>query len=314
MVDRYEGCVVGLAVGDALGFPTEFMSLDEIRSQFGHDGISDFVSYHRFPLGTFTDDTQMSCALAEALLETHGADLETVMEAVARRFVAWSIAPDNNRAPGMSCLSGCRALASGVPWRTSGVPDSKGCGSAMRSAPIGLLHHADWAAIADVGQATSLPTHGHACALAGSVATAAAVSLALDHVEPMAIVEQVIALCEPISGEFARHLSRIPDALTLDSDQALALLGEGWVAEEAVAAALYCFVASPDDYRRTVLRAANTNGDSDSLACIAGAVSGAYNGLDAIPAAWRETVEKSDYLHDLARRLHAAATAGARRD
>ncbi|MBI5832217.1 MAG: ADP-ribosylglycohydrolase family protein [Armatimonadetes bacterium] len=309
MVDRYVGCILGLAVGDALGFPTEFMSLDDIRSRYGHDGISDFVSYHRFPLGTFTDDTQMSCALAEALLETRGADLDTVMAAVARRFVSWSIAPDNNRAPGMSCLSGCRALAAGVPWRTSGVPDSKGCGSAMRSAPIGLLHHGDLAAIDALGQATSLPTHGHACALAGSVATAVAVSLALDGVEPMALLDGVLAATEPISTEFARHLGRVHQALDLDGDQALALLGDGWVAEEAVAAALYCFLASPRDYRQTVLRAANSNGDSDSLACIAGAVSGAYNGLDAIPAAWRETVEKSDYLIDLGQRLWAASGA-----
>jgi len=307
MVERYVGCILGLAVGDALGFPTEFVSLAEIRDRHGRDGITDFVSYHRFPLGTFTDDTQMSCALAEALLESRGADLETVMAAVTRRFVAWSVAPDNNRAPGMSCLSGCRALAAGVPWRTSGVPDSKGCGSAMRSAPIGLLHHGDLGAIVELGQATSLPTHGHPCALAGSVATAAAVSLALADTEPMALFEGVMATVEPISAEFARHLARVPDALTLESDQALALLGEGWVAEEAVAAALYCFLASPRDYRRTVLRAANSNGDSDSLACIAGAVSGAYNGLEAIPEHWRQGVEKSDYLHDLGRRLFDAA-------
>ena len=73
--------------------------------------------------------------------------------------------------------------------------------------------------------------------------------------------------------------------------------------EEAVALALYCFLRSPDIYEKVVIRSANTNGDSDSIACIAGSISGAYLGIKAVPAAWVRKIEKSSYLEDLAQRL-----------
>ncbi len=84
-----------------------------------------------------------------------------------------------------------------------------------------------------------------------------------------------------------------------------AVLGEGWVGEEAVALALYCFLRYPEDYENVVIRGANTNGDSDSIACIGGSISGAYLGINAIPQRWVKRIEKADYLADLAERLAA---------
>lgn len=81
------------------------------------------------------------------------------------------------------------------------------------------------------------------------------------------------------------------------------ILGEGWISEEAVALALYCFLRYPDDYEKTVFRGANTNGDSDSIACIAGSISGACLGISAIPVAWVKNIEKTQYLEDLSKRL-----------
>ena len=75
------------------------------------------------------------------------------------------------------------------------------------------------------------------------------------------------------------------------------------VGEEAVALALYCFLKYPDDYKKVVIRGANTNGDSDSIACIGGSISGAYLGIGAIPDQWVKEIEKSEYLNDLATRL-----------
>jgi ADP-ribosylglycohydrolase len=308
MEEQYLGCMLGLAIGDALGFPTEFLSLEDIRRQFGTLGVTDYVAYHRFALGTFSDDTQMSVALAEGLLEAPDASLDSLMTAAARRFIAWARSPENNRAPGMSCLAGCRRLEEGFSWRESGVPDSKGCGAAMRTAPIGLLFHRRRGRLLEVARASSLLTHGHLCAQAGAVATALAVSLALDSTPPAIFLDRLLEATAPVSLEFADRLGRVRQALPLPSDEAFALLGEGWVSEEAVAGAVYAFLRSPDDFRASVLLAANTNGDSDSLACITGAISGAYNGVEAIPASWRERVEKAERLEDLARRLYAAAT------
>ena len=306
MQEKYLGTLFGLAIGDALGFPTEFLRADEIRGQYAPQGVTQFESSGHHPPGTYSDDTQMTLALAQALLRAGDQDLETLMTVVGEEFVGWANSPDNNRAPGATCMTGCRRFAQGVHWRQSGIPNSKGCGSAMRTAPVGLRYPGDLERIVEVGTAASQITHGHPCALAGSVATAYLVSLALERTPPE---EKFVRLCEvtaPISAAFVEKLREVPDVLNCEPYDAFAVLGEGWIAEEAVAGALYCFWRSPDDYRDTVLTGANTNGDSDSIACIAGAISGAYNGISAIPSRWREEVEKADLLEDVARRLCAA--------
>ena len=85
--------------------------------------------------------------------------------------------------------------------------------------------------------------------------------------------------------------------------KALKYLGEGWIGEEAVALALYCFLKYPNSYENVVVRGANTNGDSDSVACIGGSISWAYLGIDAIPDKWVQRIEKTQYLDELAKRL-----------
>lgn len=94
-------------------------------------------------------------------------------------------------------------------------------------------------------------------------------------------------------------------------DGAFDVLGDAWVAEEAIACALYCFLRSPKDYATTVLSAANCSGDSDSVACIAGGISGAYNGLAAVPERWRTRVENADLLLRTGAELWDASTPAA---
>lgn len=307
MQGKYLGAIFGLAIGDALGFPVEFMSAQEIRTDYGPDGVTDFLSVGSHPPGTYSDDTQMTLALARALLRAGDRDLDTLMNTVAKEFVSWAFGPDNDRAPGNTCMSACRRLRDGADWHHSGVPDSKGCGSAMRSAPIGLYYHRDVQQIVDVGITTSQITHGHACALAGSVATAYLTSLALDGVTPNEMLTKLVGVTEAINSEFVAEVRQVPDVLSLPPEEAFDVLGEGWIAEEAVAGALYCFWRTPNDYRRTVLTAANAPGDSDSIACIAGAISGAYNGIQAIPPNWETHVENRSTLQDIARSLHKAS-------
>lgn len=305
MLERFQGAILGLAIGDALGRPVEFLSRERILARYGPQGITDLVA-DQHPAGTFTDDTQMTIALAEGLLETLGRPLDERMTAVADRFVAWSISPDNVRAPGNTCLTACHQLARGARWDEAGVAGSKGCGSVMRVAPVGLLHHRDRDALREVADAQGRITHGHRTAVAASVAAALAVSLALDNTPPREILESAIEIAQPIDRTCADCLSHVTQVLTLSPETAYRQLGDGWIAEEALAGALYAFCRTPDDYRATVLCAANTTGDSDSFACLAGAISGAYNGLSAIPEPWREQVEAAPALHHLATRLHTA--------
>ena len=161
---QYVGCIVGLAVGDALGFPAEFRRRKQILTEIGPQGIADFIALKdpRFsrpqfsssghPPGTFTDDTQMTIAVAEALLAAGRAGLDPLMSTMAERFVLWSRSTTNNRAPGGTCMEGCSNLAASVPWRRAGVPTSKGCGSVMRVAPIGLYYQ-DLDRVAEVARA-----------------------------------------------------------------------------------------------------------------------------------------------------------------
>ena len=116
------------------------MPLSEIRERYGNDGITDFVKNGRFSPGTYSDDTQMTLCIARSLIKYAHADMNTLMTDIANEFLKWSVSPENNRAPGTTCMAGCRNLAVEKRWHESGVP-GKGCGSAMRAAPIGLIYH-----------------------------------------------------------------------------------------------------------------------------------------------------------------------------
>ena len=303
MESRFEGCMLGLAIGDALGWPTEFLSLRAIKSRWGNEGVTGLVG----KAAPYTDDTQMTLCVARALVEAGREDLETLMQVVSREFAAWCVSPENNRAPGNTCMEGCFRLARGIHWRESGVKESKGCGSAMRTAPIGLYYHDDEERLIEVAKASSLPTHGHPTALAAAIGTAYLTALALQGEPPETYVGKLARATEGIDGDFVACVRKMPDALGIENEEeALESLGRGWVGEEAVALALYCFLLSPRDYRRTVLRGANTEGDSDSIACIAGAISGAYNGIEAIPQEWVRDVENSTMLRETGRQFFRA--------
>jgi ADP-ribosylglycohydrolase len=298
-VDKAKGVIYGLAIGDALGYPTEFMSADGIKINYGPEGIRDLPEP-----ALFTDDTQMSIAIAEALIRTGEQDIESMMAAVKEEFIKWRHSPENNRAPGKACLTGVGNLEKGIHWSKSGVERSKGCGSAMRAAPIGYLYQNDPAKLKEVAHATGVCTHGHPTGDAACIGAAYLVKLALDGIFPENMISELLSFTKGISSEFDEAILKVEKCLGWeDEEKALAFLGEGWVGEEAVALALYCFLRYPDDYRKVVIRGANTNGDSDSIACIGGSISGAYLGIDAIPEDWIGRIEKSKYLDDLSSRL-----------
>jgi ADP-ribosylglycohydrolase len=208
-------------------------------------------------------------------------------------------------------MTGCQSLARGAHWASAGVADSKGCGSAMRVAPIALMYWWHEETMLEMARSSSLLTHGHPAALEGAAAGALLVAGALQGKSPEALYASVASCCNGRSEDFDRCWAKVPGYL--DSDPASVLcegaLGEAWVAEEAVASALYSFWRTPDDFEAIILTAANTDGDSDSIACIAGGIAGAALGVEAIPAAWLETLEDAEELRRLARELYAASEA-----
>ena len=259
-LERTRGSILGLAIGDAIGHPTEFVgSVRAIRQRWGELGVTDMMPAGRHPAGTFTDDTQMTICVARALVRAGRAPLDDMMKILGAEFVAWSRSPHNDRAPGGTCLQGCRALSSGALWRDAGVAKSKGCGAAMRAAPVGLYFSDDFDAMVRVAAAQSSLTHRHPTGIASSVAAAAPVAFVLrektldgmlaftracvEKLDAKFLVEVGCeeALAEEIGNrEMLAALDATEAALDKETDDVCSLLGGAWIGEESVATALWC--------------------------------------------------------------------------
>ncbi len=304
--DAARAVIFGLALGDALGWPVEFLERPQILARYGREGITAPPD-----LALYTDDTQMSAAVAEALIGAGDASAVTdlVMGAMVIQFIAWKNDPiTSTRAPGTTCIRGVSALERGAHWRAAGVKGSKGCGACMRVAPIGYFYQHDPKTLARIARAQGWLTHRHPASDAACIGAAYLVKLALDGVTPDNWIEHVLTATAGISGEFDAAMGRVNEAAAWpDAETALNYIGPtrggGWIAEEAVGMALSCALRHPDDYVAAVRLGANISGDSDSVAGIAGGILGARLGLSAIPADWVERLENRDYLNRLAARL-----------
>lgn len=308
--DRIIGTVLGAAIGDAMGHPTEFLSMENIRKTYGPKGVQKyelFIDDEGRKVAPYTDDTQLAEAVARGLLEAlpQSPELDHAMKVLARRFIEWSKHPEGgHRAPGNACLSGCRALDRGVHWSEGGAPDAGGCGSVMRVYPFGILFHGDLERTEAWAVAHSKLTHRDPIALAACAAMAVGIARILLRDEVSTVVDAMIEAADRYSPRTAAMMTQaldeahagVPPAETLDRLR-------GWAAHEAIAAAVYLFVRHPDDPRAAILEAINSPGDSDSLGTLAGALVGARCGLSSLPEDWVRDLERSEALVEMARAL-----------
>ncbi|KOV98039.1 crystallin [Streptomyces sp. NRRL B-1140] len=320
------GALTGLALGDALGFPTEFNDVPSILAKCG--------PWRRMSLpapAIVTDDTQMTLALGRgirAAMDRGVLGPQGMAEAVRQEFIAWNRSPENNRAPGNTCLRACALLErTDRPWQDASQIESKGCGANMRVAPLGLVPGLSDEQRAGAAQLQSALTHGHPTALAASDLTARAVRLLAQGAEPTGLIgllrsyalenrshyherwlgdlwrragdpspERFIARGWDECLEALERLRHAVRTVSPETDPCLAT-GEGWIAEEALATGLLCFLLFVDEPVTALRRGACTAGDSDSIACLAGAFAGAHLGAEAWPAEWADRVEyRTDLL------------------
>ncbi len=335
---RVHGCLVGGAIGDALGASIEFISIDQIRGGFGPEGIRDFKeSYGR--VGAITDDTQMTLFGAEALVlasqrfKRDDADAApvTMSEMVYRAYLRWLVTQGDDlpvewqgkdileegwlmrgavmheqRSPGKTCLSALRAGVMGSAYNR--INDSKGCGAVMRAAPFGLTGAKPERAFT-LGMEAGALTHGHPAGYLSAAALAAIIaSLREGHTVRSAVQTALTLLDELQPFENADVKKALTSAVELAASgtaptaETIATLGEGWTGEEALAISVYCALAAHDP-RQAIIYAVNHSGDSDSTGSITGNIVGAARGLERLPEEWVAQVELADVISDLAQRM-----------
>jgi ADP-ribosylglycohydrolase len=301
-VSRARGALYGLAIGDALGMPSQMLSRREIVERWGEflTGFEPAPPGHPIaaglPAGAVTDDTEQAVLLGRLLVQGHGA---VAPRQLAQALVDWErdmAARGSLDLLGPSTKRAIAAVLSGVPAEQAGVSGDTN-GAAMRVAPVGIAVPLDLPTLVDQVVAASYVTHNTGVALAGAAAVAAAVSAGISgaSVAQATMIATAAARLAAGRGHWvagADVAARIEWAVGLVAgrDRAEAagliytLVGTSLATQESVPAAFAVLAAMPDDPWQACLLAASLGGDCDTIAAMAGAVAGACHGLGAFPA------------------------------
>ena len=311
-LDKIIGTLLGGAVGDALGMPVEGLSHQNVRTFYrGIKGYTDDEQRRDLHAGQWTDDTQLTFAVATALMNASG--LRETQARLANGYV--ELLPEARRWGGMT-RAAVERLARGVSWRDSGEASEPTNGAAMRAAPLGV-----WWAITGAAQQeawdfiTSLfrITHLHPMAAAAGFGQAFAVSYTLGHTvdtfdvgafwnELLSVVQWAEEMMEVSGGPLSARLTVLGEHL---ADFPLDLLdlcnGAGIYADESWPFAVAMFARNPGLLEGTLLSTINAGGDADTTGSMVGSLLGALHGWAAFPAAWQTGLEAGNVLEADAR-------------
>ncbi len=307
---KFEGCLLGLAIGDALGMPFEGWRSSTIQSKLGHP-VDDFYPCRDRGLsrGQWTDDTKMALCLANSIIKCGG---EVDPEDIARSYVEWFDSGDL-RGIGNSTSHAVVQLKNGTEWRHSGNSGefAAGNGSAMRAAPIGLLHHNNIEKLIEDSLTDAIITHNNREAIAGSRAVNFFIARGVARTDfseaNPALIDECIEKIGPcvVADRLARAKKMLVEGF--DTSTALHTLGTSGYVVETVASAAFCFLKTPDDFQKTVISAVMGGGDTDTTGAVAGAISGAWNGTWRLPRKWVDSVEDSERIRQIAGHLFKVA-------
>lgn len=320
----FEGCLVGGAIGDALGAPVEFLSYKEIKEKFGENGVRNLI-YNKYQSAKITDDTQMTMFTAEGLLRARGVYSSEAV--VFRAYLRWlftqgeitqnidiTYSPQRDddgwlmklkdlyavRAPGATCLS---SLNNGVMGTIKNhINNNKGCGCVIRVAPVGL--YITKSRVFELSSKIAAITHGHSSGYLSAGTFAMIIHNIIYGKSILESVENSIKILKTQKNhkecldiiEYAIELYRASELYS----ESIEKIGKGWVAEEALAISIYCSLVAGDDFKKGVTIAVNHSGDSDSTGSLTGNILGAYLGIDAIPKDWIKNIELSKEIIELA--------------
>ena len=325
-LDKFRGCIIGGAAGDALGYAIEFDDVDSIVDMYGEPGITEFQLING--VAQISDDTQMTLFTADGLIRGAGDGVEADPKGhIWAAYKDWLITQNDKypvekhaggswllgvpemfawRAPGGTCLTALAQEQGGSI--TKRINDSKGCGGIMRVAPIGIFFDSTKMGIREIdkiGADAAALTHGHPL---GWLPAAALVHIIARIVhEDFSIAEAVADMQTSIRAQFGHFhdteymMELVDKAVQLagraeDDKEAIWKLGEGWVAEETLAIAIYCALKYQDDFEAAMIAAVNHGGDSDSTGAVCGNILGAALGMIEIPDKFIENLELKEVI------------------
>ena len=320
--ERAVGALIGLAVGDALGMPTQGLSRERITSTVGRvTGLLPAPPDHPIaaglPAGSVTDDTEQALLVADLLIEGRG---RVDPGRLAARLADWEQRMRERGSLdllGPSTRKAVQAVLEGVPPELAGTTGTTN-GAAMRIAPVGIATPSDdLPALVDRVEEACLVSHGTSVAIAGAAAVAAAVSAAVDG-RPLHLA---VALAIRAAREGVRRGTWVAGAdvgariaWVLERaargepgstvPEIVALVGTSLATQESVPASFAMLALHPDDPWAACCEAAGLGGDTDTIAAMAGAIGGAVHGAAAFPAQAVSTVLAVNDL-DLERRADA---------
>jgi len=306
--ERFSGCLIGGLLGDAIGAPVEAETAAYIRKTFG--SVDDILKLERveellgayWTVGRYTDDTQMTVCVAQWLLEDGPNDGRKLLARFAEAFRP-------ARRYGSSTAGILQAFEEHQDeWRSLATlmfpAGSYGNGSAMRVGPIGCLYYQDPPALFKACRVSSLTTHSHPLAIQGATLQASAVAalirtetLEVDrYLQSLDLVLKRLAREGPEPVEYRQALESIADGLDAGHEPARMAesLGTGLEAKESVPMALYCFLYAKDSFEQVLQQAVFLGGDTDTIAAMAGNLSGAYLGEKALPRRWCARMRDED--------------------
>lgn len=307
-IDQLAGCLLGGALGDALGYPIEFEKVSQMSQDHDFDNIVGKL--------IVSDDTQMTLFTANALLldgnlrintwNCYQDWLETQFKQgkseLSHRPISWLMEyPEMyaSREPGRTCLM---TLMRGIPGNlTEPINQSKGCGALMRVAPLAFIDREDPYSAAIENSAL---THGHQMS---HISSAALVGLLRYIYEGETLRASVSLMRQDIKRIFVGSLEiKVFDDLLqqvvlasekdFDDMEIISRLGGGWVAEETLAIALYCSLKYPNDLKTALRVAVFHDGDSDSTGSVTGQILGTLLGAKKLP---QEEIKRLDLLKPL---------------
>lgn len=288
--DRLAGCLVGLAVGDALGAPLEFLHRDQVRKRFPH-GLWEMIASSLWNKGEYTDDTQMALLIAESRIQNEG----FVASDVAKRFQVWARAAKDvgiqtravvNMAGYAEDPESCARK-----YYTDHPDASAGNGALMRCAPMALFYLSSKEELVEMSRASARVTHQDPKAQSSCVILNGCIRAAIcDDVRDART--EVLALIQSTERPTWHRLERIENY----REQEIASSG---YTVHTLEAALWSFLTT-ESYEHAIVRAANLGDDADTVAAVCGALAGAYYGYSAIPKRWREQLQDEARIREVA--------------